>query len=162
MGEMKRGDMREWRRIRAWELKRQGWKQSEIAEALGVTPGAVSQWLKAASDTGMAGLLQRVASGRPPRLDAGQRAVLVELLLQGAEAFGFRGDVWTTERVALLIRREFGIAYHRAHVSRILRQAGWTVQKPIRRATQRDEVEIADWRDKRWPAIKKSRIVTDR
>jgi hypothetical protein len=38
-------DWREWgegRRRRAWELKQQGWKQQDIAAALGVTPGAVS------------------------------------------------------------------------------------------------------------------------
>ncbi|MCA1715656.1 MAG: helix-turn-helix domain-containing protein, partial [Actinobacteria bacterium] len=37
-------DWREGRRLRAFELKHQGWKQREIADALGVSKGAVSQW----------------------------------------------------------------------------------------------------------------------
>jgi DDE superfamily endonuclease/Homeodomain-like domain len=37
---------REGRRLRAFELKEQGWKQKQIAQALGVTEGAVSQWMK--------------------------------------------------------------------------------------------------------------------
>jgi predicted transcriptional regulator len=38
-------DWREGRRRRAWELKEAGWKQQDIAVALGVSGGAVSQWL---------------------------------------------------------------------------------------------------------------------
>ena len=37
------------RRFRAWELNQQVWKRSVIVGALGVTPGAVSQWLKRGS-----------------------------------------------------------------------------------------------------------------
>jgi len=74
-------------------------------------------------------------------------------LAHGAEAYGFLGDVWTTKRVAALIQQEFGIRYHPAHVSRLLREIGWSVQKPIRRATQRDEAAIARWTTERWPAL---------
>jgi transposase len=77
------------------------------------------------------------------------------LLRQGAEAFGFRGAVWTCRRVAGLIAEQFGVRYHRAHVSRLLRRLGWTPQKPIIRATQRDAEAITIWYQERWPAIKK-------
>jgi transposase len=61
--------------------------------------------------------------------------------------------VWTSQRVATVIQREFGVGYHRAHVSRLLRQLGWSVQKPVRRATQRDEAAIECWTTERWPAL---------
>jgi len=77
------------------------------------------------------------------------------LLNQGAEAFGFRGDVWTSAGVAEVIKREFGVQYHPAHCSRILRAIKYSVQKPIQQASQRDEVEISRWKDERWPALKK-------
>ena len=77
------------------------------------------------------------------------------LLARGAEAYGFVGDVWTTPRVADVIEREFGVRYHPAHVSRLLRAVGWSVQKPIQRATQRDQAAIAAWYTERWPALKK-------
>ena len=148
-------DWREARRFRAWELHQKGWKQYLIAEALGVTQGAISQWLKRAREGGVEALRTRKPPGPTPRLTQEQRARIPELLKRGAEAFGFRGDIWTCPRVAEVIRREFGVSYHPAHVSRILRACGWSVQKPVRRASQRDEEAIERWRQERWPELKK-------
>jgi hypothetical protein len=78
-----------------------------------------------------------VASGRP---------VTPDFLWHGAEAYGFRGEVWTCTRVAQVIEWEFGIRYHKDHVSRLLKDLGWTPQIPITRAVQRDEAAIARWR----------------
>ena len=127
---------REGRRLRAFELKEQGWKQKEIAQALGVTEGAVSQWMKRATEQGVEGLRHKPPPGATPRLSEDERAKLPELLAQGAEAHGFRGEVWTCERVATVIRREFGVSYHPAHVSRVVRALGLSLQKPQRRAEQ--------------------------
>lgn len=150
-------DWQEGRRFRAWELKQQGWKQRRIAEALGVTPGAVSQWLKRANDGGIKALCRRVASGPQPRLTAEQRAQIPSLLAKGAEAYGFVGDVWTTPRTAAVIKEVFGVSYHPAHVCRLLKSIGWSVQKPIRRASQRDEAAIETWYSERWPTLKRGR-----
>ncbi len=76
-------------------------------------------------------------------------------LARGAPACGFIGAVWTRARVADVIKREFGVTYHRDHIGRLLKAIGWTVQKPTERATQRDEEEIAAWRERKWPEIKK-------
>jgi transposase len=146
---------KEARRFQALALSNRGWKQCQIAEALGVTPGAVSQWLKQARLHGAESLGYHPIPGRQPKLPPEQKAQLPLLLARGTEAFGFRGDVWTTRRVATVIEREYGVRYHPAHVSRLLREVGWTPQKPIRRATQRDEAAIAAWYAERWPAIKK-------
>jgi winged helix-turn-helix protein len=91
-----------------------------------------------------------------PRLTAEQKAQLPHLLAKGAEAYGFRGDVWTARRVAEVIEQTFGVRYHRDHVGRMLREAGWSRQQPIERATQRNEAAITDWDEKRWPTLKKS------
>jgi transposase len=148
-------DWREARRLRARKLMRQGWKQRTIAAALGVTPGAVSQWLKRAAEVGIAALRNRIRPGPTPRLTPEQRARIPEVLAGGAEAYGFAGDVWTTARVAAVIERAFGVRCHPAHVSRLLRAVGWSLQRPIRRGTQRDEAAIAAWYAERWPALKK-------
>ena len=142
---------REGRRLRALELKERGWKQTHIADALGVTEGAVSQWMKRAREEGVEGLRHKPPPGATPRLSDEERAKLPELLAQGAEAHGFRGEVWTCERVATLIRKEFGVSYHPAHVSRLLKALRHTLQKPQRRANQRDEEAIEHWKEKRWP-----------
>ena len=72
----------------------------------------------------------------------------------GTEAYGFRGDVWTCGRIAEVLREELGVVYHPGHVSRLLKQLGWTPQLPITRAIQRDEQAIQDWRLKVWPRLK--------
>src|SRR5215210_1890116 len=123
-------DWREGRRLRAYELKQQGWKQTQIADALGVTEGAVSQWMRRAREEGAEGLRHKPPPGATPRLGKDERARLPELLAQGAQAHGFRGDVWTCERVAIVIRKEFGVSYHPAHVSRLLKALRQSLQKP--------------------------------
>src|SRR5438552_11630784 len=82
---------REGRRLRAWKLFRQGWRQRQIAAALGVSEGAVSQWLTQARQAGKAALKQRPRSGRPPRLSPAQQAQAVVLLGRGARRSVFAG-----------------------------------------------------------------------
>jgi transposase len=150
-------DWRRDRRLRAFELKEQGWKHTEIANALGVSEGAVSQWMKRATEEGVQALRHKPPPGAPPRLSEDERARLPELLAQGAQAHGFRGEVWTCERVAEVIWREFGVRYHPAHVSRLLAKLRLSLQKPQRLADQRDEDAIEHWKEKKWPSLKKGR-----
>jgi transposase len=140
--------------MQALHLKQQGWKQRAIATALAVSEGAVSQWLTAARRGGAAALRARPTPGAPPRLPALQRNRLPDFLWHGAEAYGFRGHVWTCARVAHVIREEFGVAYSISQVSRLLRALHWTPQLPIERALQRDEAAIAHWRRAVWPALR--------
>jgi transposase len=120
-----------------------------------VTQGAVSQWIKRGRQAGESSLRRRPAPGAHARLTGAQRVELTTLLAHGAEAFGFLGDVWTSTCVAAIIHRHFGVRYHRAHVSRLLRALGFSVQRPIVRAVQRDEAVIQAWWDERWPNLKK-------
>ncbi len=151
----KKADWREERRKRAWDLKEQGWQQKQIAVALGVSEGAVSQWLKGGREGGVDALQAHPPKGMTPRLSPEDKAQIPALLARGAEAYGFGGDVWTASRVADVIFRTFGVRYHRDHVGRLLREAGWSRQQPLERATQRNEGAIKAWYDTRWPALKK-------
>jgi transposase len=126
-----------------------------IADILGVTQGAVSQWLKRAREGGVEALRRRKAPGAQPRLTTEEKAQIPELLQQGAEAYGFRGKVWTRERVAQVIKRQFGVTYTARHVGRILRDLSWSPQKPVSRASQRDEEAILRWEHERWPELQK-------
>ena len=146
---------REGSRLRAWELFQEGWPQQRIAEALGVSKGAVSQWLSRAKAQGPQALRHCKPPGRRPKLAHQQRLQLQELLTQGPQALGFRGDVWPQPRVAQVIRRHFGVQYHPSQVGRILKQYNWSRQKPLKRASQRDEDAIRRWKEEHWPALKK-------
>jgi transposase len=151
-------DAREWRRLRAWELHEQGWSGKAIAEALKASQAAVSLWLTRARAGGVEALRRHPPPGATPKLTAAQRAQLPDLLAQGAEWYGFVGDVWTTKRVATVIKRVFGVSYHPAHISRLVRQEGLSLQKPIVRATQRNEAAIAAWQTDTWPALEAKRV----
>ena len=94
----------------------------------------------------------------PPKLTAAQLQMLPEFLWHGAEAYGFRGDVWTCPRIAQVIRWEFGVSYHKDHVSRLMKELGWTPQIPITRAVQRDEEAIERWRVEVWPELRRKAV----
>jgi transposase len=143
----------EWRRFRALHLKRGGWSRHDIAEALGVSVVSVSRWFARVRDSGPEALRARSRPGAPPKLTAAQKRLIPEFLWHGAEAYGFRGEVWTCARVAQVIEEEFAVRYHKDHVGRLLKELRWTPQVPIRRAIQRDEEAIRRWRDEVWPEL---------
>ena len=115
----------------------------------------MSHWIKRGREGGEEALKAHPPKGVSSRLTAEQKAQIPEFLAKGAEAYGFRGDVWTASRVAEVIRRIFGVRYHRDHVGKLMREAGWSRQKPMERASQRNEEAIKKWSDERWPQIKK-------
>ena len=61
----------------------------------------------------------------------------------------------TCPRVARLIGDEFGVDYHEGHVWKILRGLGWSPQRPVGRARERNEAAIRSWQRKTWPGLKK-------
>lgn len=145
----------EWRRRQAAELRKKGWTLSAIAAALGVTAGAVSQWLKAVEKDGEQALLSgRSRTGRRPKLTPEQTARLLTLLSAGAQELGHIGERWDGKRVAALIRREFGVSYLPSNIPRLLRRLGWSAQKPQVLARQRDEEQIAQFKAD-WHGVKK-------
>lgn len=149
-------EAKEYRRFVAWQMHQQGIQQSQIALTLGVSQGAVSQWLKAAREGGLEALKNHPAPGATPRLSAQDKQHLVALLEQGAERLGFIGNLWTRARVQKLIKDEFGVAYHKTYLSELLRNLGFSVQKPVKKARQQDPEALATWQKERWPALKKS------
>jgi transposase len=153
---------KEARRLQAWRLKQKRWAQRQIAEARGVSEGAVSQWMRRAREEGPESLRHHPPAGARRRLTADQLAQLPTLLQRGPEAYGFRGQLWTRGRIAAVIRVEFGGSYHPRHVGRLCTASRWSPQKPVRRARQRDEAAIAQWHDDLWPAIKKGRRNSDK
>jgi transposase len=148
-------DYREWRRLRALHLKQQGWYQRDIAEALGVSEDTVGRWLARAHAGSPGALRARPRPGHPPKLLPQQKRLIPEFLWHGAEAYGFRGEVWTCARIARVIDEEFGVRYHKDHVGRLLHELHWTPQVPIRRAIQRDEAAIQRWREEVWPELQR-------
>ncbi len=144
------------RRIEGARLLKRKVPQAEVARRLGVSRQAVSVWARAlAQANGAVVKLKARPLGRPKQLTASQCASLRRLLLKGALAAGFPTELWTVKRVRALIQREFGVKYSNTGGWELLRSLGFTPQKPEKRALQRDEQAIAQWKRKSWPALKK-------
>jgi transposase len=152
---MKRGTKKEQeeRRMKAIPLLDIGVSQAEIADYLGVTQGAVSQWKTAYEENGREGLISIPHPGRKPRLSEKDFEELVEILEKGAIASGFPTELWTLPRVAEVIRDKFGVDYHDSHISKIMKKIGWSKQKPEKHAKEQNVDEVEHWRNVRWPEI---------
>jgi transposase len=145
----------EQRRLKAARLFDQGLSQSEVSRKLGVHRQSVSRWHQGWKKSGAQSLKHPGRAGRKPRLEPAQLEKLGQGLKQGPEALGYGNGLWTSSRVADLIERQTGRKFHPGHVWRILRSMGWSCQRPVGCATQRDEPAIQRWKRVRWPEIKK-------
>ena len=121
-------ELMEARRLKGARLLEEGVSQSEVAREMRVTRQSVHQWAKVIEAHGQKGLA-RVTTGRKPRLNVVQLGQLGELLKSGPQAHGYATALWTTERIARLIQRQFGVRYHRDHIGRLLGQMGWSCQR---------------------------------
>lgn len=138
------------------KLLREGRGTREVARIVGASPSSVDRWKKAIQKDGLKGLKAKPHPGRRGRLQSQQKERLEQILLDGPLAVGFVTVLWTLSRVAKVIERTFGVKYHPGHVWYILRDMGWSAQKPERQARERDEEAIQRWRKGDWPRIKKS------
>jgi transposase len=149
-------DLLEDRRKRALALLDSGHSLNQVGRLIGCHASSVMRWRDARRRGGARALRVRFSPGRPLKLDHAQRKRLAEVLLRGPLAHGYRTNLWTTARIAEVIRREFGVQYHRDHVGRLMHGLQWSPQKPKRRALERDEKAIDRWKQKDWPRIKKT------
>jgi transposase len=149
---------RQARRERAAELFTQGRTQAEVAHELDVSRQSASRWHARWQADGTAALGTRGPTGRCPKVPDSALEPIEQALLEGALAHGFPTDVWTLERIALVIQGLTGVALSNPSVWRLLRgRLGWTVQRPTRRASERDEQAVQHWVQQEWPRIKKGR-----
>jgi transposase len=139
------------RRLEARRLLDEGVTQAEVARRLKVSRQSVSRWAEQPRR-----LLAKVKrQGRRSRFGEAARAKLRTTLLAGPQAAGFAGELWTVPRVRELIAERFGLRFSQVHVWRLLGQLGFSPQRPVGRARERDEAKITDWKTKQWPRLKK-------
>jgi transposase len=143
------------KRIRAARLLQKGNTPAEIARDVGVARQTVYTW-KALFDEGGVDALREVRlRGRPARLDADQLEALRRAILEKPTEHGFGTDLWTLKRVGVVIKRLHGIKYSKTQIWRILGALGFSPQKPDKRALERNEDVVQNWKRNTWPALKK-------
>ncbi|HMP08211.1 MAG TPA: IS630 family transposase [Lacipirellulaceae bacterium] len=145
------------RRLQAGKLFAKGLSAPEVARRLGVARQVASRWKAAWKQGGAAALASKGPAGPKPKLTVKQTQQVVQALLAGPAAQGYKTALWTLPRVAALIKDLTGVEYHPGHVWRLLGASGFSCQRPERRAIERDDQAIARWRREVWPALKKRR-----
>jgi len=143
------------RRLQAGKLFAKEISAPEAARRLGVARQVAYRWKQAWEKGGKAALASKGPAGPKPKLTAEQTQKVTAALLAGPVAQGYKTNLWTLPRVALLIKDLTGVSYHPGHVWRLLGASGFSCQRPERRAVERDEKAIRKWQRVEWPALKK-------
>ena len=143
------------RRVRAGRMLLAGKTPAEAAHAVGVARQTAYTWKAILDEGGIDALRAMPAPGRPARLGEVQLQALGRVLVQSPTAHGFGTELWTLKRVGVLIERLYGVKFGQTQIWRILGGLGFSVQKPERRAIERDEDAVQTWKRKTWPALKK-------
>src|SRR5665647_730177 len=144
------------RRMQAADLFAKGVIQADIGRELEVSHQTVSDWHERWAAGGKRALKSTGQPGRPPKVSQADLAKVERALQKGPKANGYPTELWTLARVADVIEKVTGVKYHPGHVWRVLRQMGWSRQRPARRAMERDDEAIEQWVNERWPKVKKT------
>lgn len=138
-------------------LHEEGNSQKKIGELLEITQSYVSRIIRAHKEHGVSALEVSTGKGAVSRLNDTQRDRLREVLDAGASAHGFEGEIWTSKRVRLVIEELFGVHYSQRQVDRIVKQLGYTRQKPQKVDYRQSKADVESWKTAKLPALKKSR-----
>jgi transposase len=137
-----------------------GLSAPEVARRLGVARQVVYRWLETWQGGGTAALASKGPAGPKAKIAPIQTEQVVKALLEGPAAHGYKTQLWTLPRVAALIEELTGVRYHPGHVWRLLGALGFSCQRPQRRALERDERAIRQWKRGPWLTIKKKRAAS--
>jgi transposase len=146
------------RRMAAADLFAKGVAQADIARELGVAHQTVSDWHEKWKAGGKKALRGAGRAGRLPKVTDADLAKVERALRRGPLANGYPTELWTLARVSEVIEEVTGVKYHPGHVWRVLRQMGWSRQRPARQASERDAAATETWVNERWPRVKKTPV----
>jgi transposase len=143
------------RRKRAIDLLKQGWTPQDVADALGVSRQSIYNWQSKWREGGKKALVAVPQHVPTCRMSDEQQRELGSIIMQGALVAGYSTDLWTTARIAEVVKKKFKIDYNPDHLGRLLHSLGYSCQKPIKQAREQDESAVKRWKTRDWPRIKK-------
>jgi transposase len=139
------------RRIKAGKLFTQGKTAYFVAKKFGVSSTTAREWRERWKN----GTLNAQPQGRTSLLTDEQKARVSKSIIKGQEAVGYKTQLWTLERITTLIRKTEKTSYKPRSVWHLLHALGFSCQKPVRRAKERNEQAIAQWKQTTWPKMLK-------
>lgn len=143
------------KRVKAGRMLLAGKGCTEVALAVDVARQTVYTCKRLLNEGGIDALGEVPERGRPAQLDGQQLAALRKALLQSPTEHGFGTELWTLKRVRAVIESPHGVRFSQVHVWRILGAMGFSAQKPEKRALERNEDAVRNWKRNTWPRLKK-------
>ena len=122
-----------------------GKTQEEVAKLIELSQSAVSQIWKRFRESGEEGLASRHSPDAPSKLTTEPKAMIPELLAAGPLAYGFEDNLWTRGRVQIVIQETFGVTDCESHVGVILKEIGFSWQKPRRHDSRQKPEKVRQW-----------------
>ena len=148
---------REQVRMAAAEMIEAGASDREVAKRFRVSRMSANRWRRALAAGGLTALASKGAGGAKCKLAPAEVRELEAVLEAGPAVWGWEDQCWTLARIAEMVWRRFKVDYTLAGQDLLLHRLGWSVQVPARRAVERDEGQIARWREEDWPVVKRRR-----
>lgn len=141
------------RRMKAAERFAEGKTRAEVAAELGASWQSANEWFKRWKAGGQSGLEPQGKPGPGPKFTDTEAARILDELKKGSVAHGYQNELWTLRRVGQLVRDLTGKQASQSEIWRLLRRLRWSPQKPVRRARERDEDKINQWKKEDWPRL---------
>lgn len=132
-----------------------GAAQAEIAKRFGVSRAAACKWHASWNKDGMPGLDSKGPPGFASALDGKGKEKFKKAILKGPLAHGYDTDLWTINRLRDVLKKTTKAAFGPTRTWIVVRELGFTPQKPSLRDIERDEKAIANWKTRRLPGLKK-------
>ncbi len=142
-------------RIQGVMLSLEKYSVSDIARLLHMHRSTVHTWIVSWNAHREVGLYEGHRSGRPTALTETDRERLSDIVDSGPVAYGLQTGVWTSPVVTEVIENEFGVRYHPGHVRKLLKQLGFSVQRPTPKLVQADPRKQNRWTRYTYPDLKK-------
>lgn len=139
------------RRMKAARYFKEGKTKYWVAKHFKVSFSAAGEWHRRWKD----GILGARKPGKKEKLSLEQKKALSKMVLSNPTAHGYDTQLWTLERITACVKKELKVAYRPRSLSHMLHTLGFSCQKPERRAKERNEKHITEWKRTRWPALLK-------
>lgn len=150
-----RAARQEERRKEASRLLREGWKPEQVARIVGRSRSWVFGVQKTVRERGEEALDSKPRPVGPTKLDTARRRELAVLIKDFTPRdFGFDQVLWTRRIIGDLIFQRWGVDVSPPTVGNILREIGFTPQRPVRRAIEQDPERVARWEKEDFPEIR--------
>jgi len=141
--------------MQAIKLSKSSVAVPDIADFFEVAQRAVFKWLAAFASGGQNALLAGDTGGRPPKIRPEQLQWIAKTVKDNTpNQLQFQFGLWTIKLITVLIERQFNIALSAPTVSKIVKQLGFSVQRPLYRAYEQTAVLVKSWQETDYPALR--------